>query len=150
MKSNTLEEWRDPSEYYEILYSQYLKNEIDDVSILGLQPCGNLHEYLRVASEVCSEPYLLDIGAGNGRNTLASLKLGFKVDAVERSKSGCASIRNLTRGHPVNVINDCMESISFPNKYHSVLCRDTLHFLCLLYTSPSPRDGLLSRMPSSA
>ena len=25
-----------------------------------------------------------------------------------------------------------------------------LHTLCLLYTSPSPRDGLLSRMPSSA
>ena len=25
-----------------------------------------------------------------------------------------------------------------------------LHFICLLYTSPSPRDGLLSRMPSSA
>ena len=25
-----------------------------------------------------------------------------------------------------------------------------LYFCCLLYTSPSPRDGLLSRMPSSA
>ena len=25
-----------------------------------------------------------------------------------------------------------------------------LHDVCLLYTSPSPRDGLLSRMPSSA
>ena len=25
-----------------------------------------------------------------------------------------------------------------------------LYFSCLLYTSPSPRDGLLSRMPSSA
>ena len=25
-----------------------------------------------------------------------------------------------------------------------------LHVYCLLYTSPSPRDGLLSRMPSSA
>ena len=24
------------------------------------------------------------------------------------------------------------------------------HSICLLYTSPSPRDGLLSRMPSSA
>ena len=24
------------------------------------------------------------------------------------------------------------------------------HIICLLYTSPSPRDGLLSRMPSSA
>ena len=27
---------------------------------------------------------------------------------------------------------------------------DTLIKRCLLYTSPSPRDGLLSRMPSSA
>ena len=26
----------------------------------------------------------------------------------------------------------------------------TQTYLCLLYTSPSPRDGLLSRMPSSA
>ena len=25
-----------------------------------------------------------------------------------------------------------------------------MNMLCLLYTSPSPRDGLLSRMPSSA
>src|SRR5664279_4208392 len=25
-----------------------------------------------------------------------------------------------------------------------------VRYLCLLYTSPSPRDGLLSRMPSSA
>ena len=27
---------------------------------------------------------------------------------------------------------------------------DAVHIICLLYTSPSPRDGLLSRMPSSA
>ena len=27
---------------------------------------------------------------------------------------------------------------------------NTWHVICLLYTSPSPRDGLLSRMPSSA
>ena len=27
---------------------------------------------------------------------------------------------------------------------------DHHHTVCLLYTSPSPRDGLLSRMPSSA
>ena len=25
-----------------------------------------------------------------------------------------------------------------------------MYYTCLLYTSPSPRDGLLSRMPSSA
>ena len=28
--------------------------------------------------------------------------------------------------------------------------RDAAASICLLYTSPSPRDGLLSRMPSSA
>ena len=28
--------------------------------------------------------------------------------------------------------------------------RAALRYCCLLYTSPSPRDGLLSRMPSSA
>ena len=28
--------------------------------------------------------------------------------------------------------------------------RDGINDICLLYTSPSPRDGLLSRMPSSA
>ena len=27
---------------------------------------------------------------------------------------------------------------------------DKMFMYCLLYTSPSPRDGLLSRMPSSA
>ena len=31
-----------------------------------------------------------------------------------------------------------------------VLAEDEKHADCLLYTSPSPRDGLLSRMPSSA
>ena len=30
----------------------------------------------------------------------------------------------------------------------TVVC--TVLYACLLYTSPSPRDGLLSRMPSSA
>ena len=28
--------------------------------------------------------------------------------------------------------------------------QDSMSIICLLYTSPSPRDGLLSRMPSSA
>ena len=34
------------------------------------------------------------------------------------------------------------------NKGNSVM--RSIHYPCLLYTSPSPRDGLLSRMPSSA
>ena len=31
-----------------------------------------------------------------------------------------------------------------------IACLTMRHPFCLLYTSPSPRDGLLSRMPSSA
>ena len=33
---------------------------------------------------------------------------------------------------------------------HFPLTQEKQHRSCLLYTSPSPRDGLLSRMPSSA
>ena len=36
---------------------------------------------------------------------------------------------------------------SFGRPYGCVVTKDKI---CLLYTSPSPRDGLLSRMPSSA
>ena len=35
-------------------------------------------------------------------------------------------------------------------KEHRAILKDWLAKGCLLYTSPSPRDGLLSRMPSSA
>ena len=33
---------------------------------------------------------------------------------------------------------------------HEVMKKEYVSIGCLLYTSPSPRDGLLSRMPSSA
>ena len=41
----------------------------------------------------------------------------------------------------------CADCDQYAEKFcnTSGLCTD-----CLLYTSPSPRDGLLSRMPSSA
>ena len=40
---------------------------------------------------------------------------------------------------------------SFYNMAADRLCNNmALSYVCLLYTSPSPRDGLLSRMPSSA
>ena len=39
---------------------------------------------------------------------------------------------------------------SFVSKYHSLIEEVILPYLCLLYTSPSPRDRQKSRMPSSA
>ena len=40
--------------------------------------------------------------------------------------------------------------IGFLNHMLEQLSKHSLIDFCLLYTSPSPRDGLLSRMPSSA
>ena len=36
------------------------------------------------------------------------------------------------------------------NAVADVVAKNSVPIVCLLYTSPSPRDGLLSRMPSSA
>ena len=36
------------------------------------------------------------------------------------------------------------------NNLNTIVDYDDIMRICLLYTSPSPRDGLLSRMPSSA
>ena len=48
-----------------------------------------------------------------------------------------------------------LDSISNKNNIKNVISSSVssnhdLYIICLLYTSPSPRDGLLSRMPSSA
>ena len=40
--------------------------------------------------------------------------------------------------------------LDFKSEHGMANSRARLRMTCLLYTSPSPRDGLLSRMPSSA
>ena len=68
------------------------------------------------------------------------------VKRFEQSKNVaiCILDAGLTEGQKKNLLNDVDEiksaewDIEVPD------------YNCLLYTSPSPRDGLLSRMPSSA
>ena len=71
----------------------------------------------------------------------------FKLEEFEKSmtatrrgienKAGSGEIKNLT-----DLCYGVLEPVrAKPNQTHPT---------CLLYTSPSPRDGLLSRMPSSA
>ena len=66
--------------------------------------------------------------------------------------------------HQIQVINNLMFADNWRPDYIVGLTRGgltpatimsnmtgiTMYTFCLLYTSPSPRDGLLSRMPSSA
>ena len=55
-----------------------------------------------------------------------------------------SGINNLSFNGASSIVNTLMPDNSFS-------FTDTGVFnICLLYTSPSPRDGLLSRMPSSA
>ena len=55
----------------------------------------------------------------------------------------------------VNALNSVKENLElfYEEKVHGIVIRARARWHehgCLLYTSPSPRDGLLSRMPSSA
>mgnify|MGYP003310802378 CR=1 FL=1 len=56
-------------------------------------------------------------------------------------------------GKPVEIISmrEGPEGLNdFLEKSGSLPLRDYVNYICLLYTSPSPRDATLSRMPSSA
>ena len=50
----------------------------------------------------------------------------------------------------IKVWNKRIEAAKIENKPAWVMKMTRNLSICLLYTSPSPRDGLLSRMPSSA
>ena len=93
-------------------------------------------------------------------------------EAVTNAKSGQVEIRNDKDGNigvsigkksfsddqllkNYNAILDALEKEKSNNTLkgdliRSVFATSTMGVSCLLYTSPSPRDGLLSRMPSSA
>ena len=74
---------------------------------------------------------------------------GFK-DGTEKIVEPPKSMQmDTTTSNPIPEydINDFKNDAEiFVLAYHN----NTLPRACLLYTSPSPRDGLLSRMPSSA
>ena len=93
---------------------------------------------------------ILVYGPHNAKAVLAdtlyltkSLNTDFTIE--NRTVTGSFSgITNVFIGDGVNSSND----FNFQNT--NITTNNSLYIGCLLYTSPSPRDGLLSRMPSSA
>ena len=80
--------------------------------------------------------FVFEAAARLGSFTLAADELGMQQPSVSASikqLEGSLSVRLFDRGH---------RQITLTNA--------GLRFYCLLYTSPSPRDATLSRMPSSA
>ena len=83
--------------------------------------------------------HVLDIYSGKpGNGIVVDL---FYVDNNERKKIN--SVKLNSDGRPEKPLVEGENFIE--GKYELIF-----YIGCLLYTSPSPRDGLLSRMPSSA
>ena len=78
-------------------------------------------------------------------HTGISMQSSFQQSSLQPSRIGSpmpsSHMGSPTLSHPVNQIDQVM----YPNGIQNGHING-----CLLYTSPSPRDGLLSRMPSSA
>ena len=64
----------------------------------------------------------------------------FKVDKGANKREIKKAVENLFNVTVVKVTTSVVKGKTKRNRFG----------VCLLYTSPSPRDGLLSRMPSSA
>ena len=75
-------------------------------------------------------------------------QLGKKKETAREKMIG----QSIGYRYDVNLLPDYSKVTPFLKKYIEAMGWDDLNWLedCLLYTSPSPRDATLSRMPSSA
>ena len=96
---------------------------------------------------------MLDIELGHGAIYLLDIPVRYQFEQAfyEERASGPLSVsrlKQLMTETQRQVLGDVLESGGDDPYFWA----SKLHFYitCLLYTSPSPRDGLLSRMPSSA
>ena len=98
---------------------------------------------------------ILELGAGAGHYTVQLARAGHKVVAtdfsphlIEENKKVIAEL-----GLTANVTHICADARDIKehiqNKFDVVVVMGPFYH-CLLYTSPSPRDRSVSRMPSSA
>ena len=72
-------------------------------------------------------------------------------DHLEASKKTGYKDTHTLRNQACKLRRECADEITDElHRNFAEIAPRALNILCLLYTSPSPRDGLLSRMPSSA
>ena len=85
---------------------------------------------------------IIGLGMIGSSIALASKSKGIKVYGFDKSNNSTKEALEK------NIIDSKVESILDINSKDFVKKVDLI--VCLLYTSPSPRDGIGSRMPSSA
>ena len=106
-----------------------------DGNAVGIKPHAGAVLPLAITVDVCRE-VLADAGFDPNLVTLACDSIDAPITA-ELATHPAVGIVDYTGG---NAFGDWIEANATQAKVYT----------CLLYTSPSPRDGLLSRMPSSA
>ena len=82
------------------------------------------------------------------------LTLKAELNAAYEDAKGKGLKLDMSRGKPaVNQLDMTMDYLDVVNSQSAMKAEDGMdvrNYGCLLYTSPSPRDRSLSRMPSSA
>ena len=78
-------------------------------------------------------------------------KLTFRPFLVKEEKILLLALEDGSTGALNQSLKQIVNNCTFEKlEVNKVPTFDLEYIFCLLYTSPSPRDGLLSRMPSSA
>ena len=102
--------------------------------------------------------WVLPVAAASAQQTLDEVSVRIWGDTgeeqarlwVDNRVVGTRQVTNGATTWTVFADVDELVEVEFYNNGTSANGRDKNLWVCLLYTSPSPRDGLLSRMPSSA
>ena len=144
LRFRELKEERDKSKV--TLYQSRYRNRLDEVKLLGEERSGYTE---RVG--------LLDSSITEGNANLVSYDeelVSIEAEIKEVLAGDAQSLIQEIRQHEIDIetgsdrIGDQRRTILESDEEIKVLTEEIRS--CLLYTSPSPRDGLLSRMPSSA
>ena len=119
---------------------------IKAVAALGqLSPAGEIRQLAAPISQFGSSPRIVEILVNEGDFVK-------KGDILAIFENGEKLIADLERNE--NLIDNINDEINLKKdqiqRFELALSKDAYSFVCLLYTSPSPRDATLSRMPSSA
>src|SRR5665647_106433 len=121
-------------EHLALMLARRGENRVQNYDAGRLDPLEHLHHFVAVAAAVDSVFMLDDRHIAVVHRIYGYDEAGaVSRDKVRRDDRACANQRRRTPDGYVEHSNDAGIRV----------------IGCLLYTSPSPRDGLLSRMPSS-
>ena len=114
-------------------------------------------DLVRVLNEVIATEGLAPVNYARARNqvgygSMALIRLAYREAGAKLDETTATSLQEMFLKRYAETIDQLSQPFPGVVKTLSNLryVGAQLSVCCLLYTSPSPRDGLLSRMPSSA